>query len=891
MPASPITHCRAVSSLPSRSAGRCPGRRRSPSWLVPARQPRQPGLPRADRCRKAAAGGPVRPSRPTRRRARAARGPRGRASLARSCSARSAVAAPAAPGRADRRSAGRGRGRLAGPADGRRRALRDGLRRGRRTRTPGSPWTRSSPSPPPASPATTRPRRWTWLATERGRADGLRRRRDHRLRRRRAGQGVADRRRCMGLDPTDFGGGGPARPAAARSCTAVRPARRPVRRSATPATPSASRFAILAAGPDRRRDAGRRGDLPGRVRVRDRRLPARLRASRPARRTPTRPRWSCRRCSPPATPTRPAAARSGWLLEQQCRTAPSRGTGADGRPNSNSTGLAAQALRAAGRTDGGRPGGGATSSTLQSGCTAPVAQRGAIALRRQRLRPGQRGAGDRAGGPRPGRCRASASCPAPARSPRARARVRPDRQPDDDPAGDHLAGADHAGPSATSPAPTPTATTTAAPTPTSDPDGAGPSAAVVPIGPVRPTRSGTAARCRAPAPTSLPVVLARGRADRGRRGARSRSSAAGRPTCRPGPVSRLVSAAAVAALGGGMVLAGPAPAADAAACAGSSGVTVVVDFVRHRRRGAGRLRAGRPGERAVRAARRRLRHHRYAPGRAGLRLPDQRRAGLGPVCGDAARQRVLGLLARPPRRVVELQHSRRGRYNPRAGVGRGLGIRRRGATGHRAAGRPAPPPPPPAPKPTAKPTTRPPAPPAPAPGAPSSRPSRPGAPSAPGAVAGPGGTRAGSTVGADTGAPTGATAGPSPGETVSGGSAAPGPPADSPTGVPTSAPGTAHLVLRGRRFVRRAGSGRRRRRGDRRARGGRGGAGSPAPVGLAAGLTVRRSRRVEGDRRVEGGAPGGPAQRGEHRPGRRARSRPALVSARPVSQPASRWRR
>ncbi|HST64603.1 MAG TPA: hypothetical protein VLM05_05390, partial [Mycobacteriales bacterium] len=34
----------------------------------------------------------------------------------------------------------------------------------------------------------------------------------------------------------------------------------------------------------------------------------------------------------------------------------------------------------------------------------------------------------------------------------------------------------------------------------------------------------------------------------------------------------------VAALGAALVLTGPAPAADAAACSGSSGVTVVVDY-------------------------------------------------------------------------------------------------------------------------------------------------------------------------------------------------------------------------------------------------------------------------------------------------------------------------
>lgn len=76
----------------------------------------------------------------------------------------------------------------------------------------------------------------------------------------------------------------------------------------------------------------------------------------------------------------PAAAARGvdWLVGQQAADGSFHGTGTTATPNSNSTGLAAQALRTAGRTTE------AAAAVawllgLQSGCTAAADQRGAIA--------------------------------------------------------------------------------------------------------------------------------------------------------------------------------------------------------------------------------------------------------------------------------------------------------------------------------------------------------------------------------------------------------------------------------------------------------------------------------------------------------------------------------
>lgn len=76
----------------------------------------------------------------------------------------------------------------------------------------------------------------------------------------------------------------------------------------------------------------------------------------------------------------PAAAARGmeWLAGQQAADGSFRGTGTTATPNSNSTGLAAQALRAGGRTDE-ADAAVAWLRGLQVGCTAAADQQGAIA--------------------------------------------------------------------------------------------------------------------------------------------------------------------------------------------------------------------------------------------------------------------------------------------------------------------------------------------------------------------------------------------------------------------------------------------------------------------------------------------------------------------------------
>jgi LPXTG-motif cell wall-anchored protein len=75
-----------------------------------------------------------------------------------------------------------------------------------------------------------------------------------------------------------------------------------------------------------------------------------------------------------------AAAGRGldWLVSEQATDGSFSGTGPTATPNANSTGLAAEALRAAGRTGPADEAAGWLRSQ-QLGCTAPVEQRGAIA--------------------------------------------------------------------------------------------------------------------------------------------------------------------------------------------------------------------------------------------------------------------------------------------------------------------------------------------------------------------------------------------------------------------------------------------------------------------------------------------------------------------------------
>ena len=97
------------------------------------------------------------------------------------------------------------------------------------------------------------------------------------------------------------------------------------------------------------------------------------RAPAPAPRIPTRPPSPSRPCSP-AAPRGAAATSTDLLLDIQ---------GSDGSfssfgtPNTNSTGVAGQALRAAGKS-GAANDAGAWVLTLQYGCDAPAADRGAF---------------------------------------------------------------------------------------------------------------------------------------------------------------------------------------------------------------------------------------------------------------------------------------------------------------------------------------------------------------------------------------------------------------------------------------------------------------------------------------------------------------------------------
>jgi LPXTG-motif cell wall-anchored protein len=74
-----------------------------------------------------------------------------------------------------------------------------------------------------------------------------------------------------------------------------------------------------------------------------------------------------------------AAAGRGiaWLVSQQATDGSFSGTGPTASPNANSTGLAAQALRAAGRTDE-ADAAAAWLRARQLGCTAPAGQQGAV---------------------------------------------------------------------------------------------------------------------------------------------------------------------------------------------------------------------------------------------------------------------------------------------------------------------------------------------------------------------------------------------------------------------------------------------------------------------------------------------------------------------------------
>ena len=85
----------------------------------------------------------------------------------------------------------------------------------------------------------------------------------------------------------------------------------------------------------------------------------------------------------------PAAAARGieWLVGEQAADGSFSGTGTTATPNSNSTGLAAQALRAAGRTAAADRAG-TWLLALQSGCTAEAGVRGAVAYDPSGFDPG-----------------------------------------------------------------------------------------------------------------------------------------------------------------------------------------------------------------------------------------------------------------------------------------------------------------------------------------------------------------------------------------------------------------------------------------------------------------------------------------------------------------------
>ena len=354
MPASPITHRRAVSSLPSRSAGRCPGRRRSPSWIVPARQPPRPGL----LARTGAERRPlVAPSVPSQSDPRAARG---RRRARRSSAAIAAVPPPVSPCRWWPPRPRRARPRPRRPRRCRPRPPPAGW--------PGSwstarTWRRSFDgiayagrrAHPGRGPRLRRRRRRRRQRDQRdgldrpaGQPRHLRRRRDRRVVRRRAGQAVADRP-GGGAGPGGLRTGGrrPAGPAAG----AARPVRPLLRQVAVRRLQQRLRPVVRdpRAGPGRRRAgrprstylAGSECDAGG--------FPLDFEKPTCTPDTDATAVVAQALAAPRARP-RPPGARSTGCSTSRGRTARSAAAPAPRAPNANSTGVAAQALSAAGRT-------------------------------------------------------------------------------------------------------------------------------------------------------------------------------------------------------------------------------------------------------------------------------------------------------------------------------------------------------------------------------------------------------------------------------------------------------------------------------------------------------------------------------------------------------------
>ena len=416
-----------------------------------------------------------------------------------------------------------------------------------------------------------------------------------------------------------------------------------------------------------------------------------------------------------------------WLLDQQRPDGSFGGGTSTEAPNANSTGVAAQALAAAGE-DEAAAAAVAYLRTLQSGCAAPAGQRGAVRYQAGAVRLRHRAPGDRAGGAGPGRHRARRARRHRRRGGRAGARLCSDAHPDHPGADADRAGADPAA--------------HRVPGRAGDPAGG--------------RRGAAGDRCRPGA-----GGLARRRAGRRRRGARRR----GAPPPAELAVSRCPRAGAGAlavGIAAAVTLLGPAPPAAAAACSGTSGVTVVVDY--------GPLGGG------VRVS--------CAPGDPASGLAALSAAGYGYsfvprqpglVCQVNSKPNPCN--GAPTNAYWSYWHASRGgswsystsgagTYNPRAGSVEGWAFgagARPGVAPPAPAAAPPPPPPAPKPKPTARPTTRAPAPPAPAPGAPS----RPGSSAAPGpgggGTAAPPGRSAGGTATPSrtptTGPPTGSAAG------------------------------------------------------------------------------------------------------------------------------------
>jgi hypothetical protein len=212
---------------------------------------------------------------------------------------------------------------------------------------------------------------------------------------------------------------------------------------------------------------------------------------------------------------------------------------------------------------------------------------------------------------------------------------------------------------------------------------------------------------------------------------RSLPGSAGGPGCRVALRRRAGAGAAVAGVVAAVTLAGPAPAAEAAACSGTSGVTVVVDF--------GPLGGVRvscaPGDPASGLAALSAAGFGYSfvPRQPGLVCQIN---GLPDPCNGAPTTAYWSYWHAARGGSWTYSAAGAGSVNPRPGTVQGWAFGAGGRPGVAppapAAAPPPPPPPAPEPAPTAKPTTRAPAPPPQPPGAPA-----PGAPSRAGGTGAP----------------------------------------------------------------------------------------------------------------------------------------------------------